>query len=432
MSVSATERLPLPPNVYQVDAPAAPLTPPLSGSTTTSIAIVGGGIVGLVTAIHLAEAGVAVTVLEAQEPGWGASGNNGGQLNPGLKFDPAVIEETYGPDLGRRMVAFAYDTTNQTFDLIKRLKIECDAKQTGTLRAAKSSRAAGQVAATARQCMERGMPVELLDRAAVAERTGTGAYRLAYLDRRGGNLNPLSYSRGLASSALAAGAKVYGNTRVTKLSRNGRGWLLQTSGGQVRAEKILIATNGFTDDLWDGLRQTIIPVFSAIAATAPLPPEFAQRIMPSRASLYEAGRITVYYRVDAQNRLLMGGRGPMRSISRPDDISHLTEYAQSLWPSLRGFPWTHGWNSQLAVTKDHWPHVHEPSEDALIYLGCNGRGVALGTAVAGQLAHRLMRGAAAPLDLPIVKPKQIRFHGLWPLAVRSVVTHGKIMDRLGL
>lgn len=103
-----------------------------------------------------------------------------------------------------------------------------------------------------------------------------------------------------------------------------------------------------------------------------------------------------------------------------------------LWPERSSIPWTHGWNSRLAMTQDHWPHIHEPSEDVLIYLGCNGRGVALGTALAEQLAVRLMQGAGAELDLPVVSPKPIRFHKFWPLGVRSVVAHGRIMDRFGL
>lgn len=427
-----TEITPLPPNVYQLDAPPAPLTPPLQGSVRTSVAIVGGGIVGMATALHLAEAGVDVIVLEAQEPGWGASGNNGGQLNPGLKFDPDIVEATFGEDLGRRMVAFAYDTPNRAFALIRRLGLACEARQNGTLRVANSDRAVAGVAETARQCQVRGMPVSLLDRAAVAAATGTDRYRVALHDARGGDVNPLAYVRGLASAAAAAGATIHGRSPVQALQKNAAGWKLDTPGGTVQADKILIATNGFSDDLWAGLKRTIVPVFSAIAASAPLSASLAKTVLPARTSVYESGRITVYYRVDAHNRLLMGGRGPMRPISTPDDIAYLTAYAEAMWPALAGQRWTHGWNSRLAMTKDHWPHLHEPDETALIYLGCNGRGVALGTAVGEQLAGRLIHGRTKLLDLPISTPKTIRFHRLWPLAVHGAITHGRIMDRLGL
>src|SRR5271169_2354996 len=134
MTVSV--RLPLPPSLYADTAVAPVATPPLDTDKSVTVAIVGGGFTGLSTALHLAEQGVDAIVLEAQEPGWGASGNNGGQLNPGLKLDPDSIEATFGADLGRRMIAFSYNTPVFTLDLIRRLAVACEARQNGTLRAA--------------------------------------------------------------------------------------------------------------------------------------------------------------------------------------------------------------------------------------------------------------------------------------------------------
>jgi glycine/D-amino acid oxidase-like deaminating enzyme len=424
--------LALPPSLYADTAVAAVPTPALDVDRVVSVAIIGGGFAGLSTALHLAERGIDVIVLEAQEPGWGASGNNGGQLNPGLKLDPDTIEATFGADLGRRMIAFAYDTPTFTLDLIRRLGIACEARQNGTLRAAYRETNAAAVEATAEQCLRRGMPVSVLDRSAVKEATGTDRYVRAMLDRRGGDVHPLSYARGLARAAIVAGATIHGQTPATSLRREGGRWRIETPRAVVRAEKVLIATNGFTDDLWPDLRRTIVPVFSSIAATETLPDDLAQQIMPTRSVLYESGHITVYYRVDTANRLLMGGRGPMQWIRDPYAVAYLMRYAARLWPALRGVRWTHGWNSRLAMTADHYPHVHEPGSGALIYLGCNGRGVALATAMGKQLARRLIEGGTAEIDMPMTTPKPIRFHALWPVAVRSVVLYGRIRDRLGL
>jgi glycine/D-amino acid oxidase-like deaminating enzyme len=431
MIVSRNPRA-LPPSLYAETAVSPAPTPALDTDKTVSVAIIGGGFAGLSTALHLAEQGTDAIVLEAQEPGWGASGNNGGQLNPGLKLDPDTVEATFGPDLGRRMIAFAWDTPTFTLDLIRRLGISCEARQNGTLRAAYHEANAAAVEKTAEQCIRRGMPVTLLDRNAVREATGTDRYVRAMLDRRGGDLQPLSYARGLARAAPSAGAAVHGRTPATSLRREGGRWRIETPGAVVRAEKILIATNGFTDDLWPGLRRTIVPVFSSIAATEPLPDDVARQIMPTRSVLYESGHITVYYRVDASNRLLMGGRGPMHWIKDPAAVAYLMRYAARLWPALAGVRWTHGWNSRLAMTADHYPHVHEPGSGALIYLGCNGRGVALATAMGRQLARRLIGGEASEIDMPITTPEPIRFHALWPVAVKSVVLYGRIRDRLGL
>ena len=424
--------LALPPSLYADTAVSPAPTPPLDVDKTVSVAIIGGGFAGLSTALHLAEQGTDAIVLEARQPGWGASGNNGGQLNPGLKLDPDAIEATFGADLGRRMIAFAYNTPTFTLDLIRRLGIACEARQNGTLRAAYHEANAAAVEATAEQCMRRGMPVSVLDRNALREVTGADRYVRAMLDRRGGDVQPLSYARGLARAALAAGAAIHGQTPATSLRYEGGRWRIETPRAVVRAEKVLIATNGFTDDLWPSLRRTIVPVFSSIAATEPLPDDIARRIMPTRSVLYESGHITVYYRIDVSNRLLMGGRGPMQWIRDPSAVAYLMRYADRLWPVLRGIGWTHGWNSRLAMTADHYPHVHEPGRGALAYLGCNGRGVALATAMGQQLAKRLIGGETAEIDMPITALRPIRFHALWPVAVKSVVLYGRIRDRLGL
>jgi glycine/D-amino acid oxidase-like deaminating enzyme len=156
----------------------------------------------------------------------------------------------------------------------------------------------------------------------------------------------------------------------------------------------------------------------------------ARAIMPTRSVLYESGHITVYYRIDAHNRLLMGGRGPMRWISDPSDIRYLIRYAERLWPKLRGARWTHAWNSRLAITTDQYPHLHEPEPGLLMWLGCNGRGVALCTAMGAQLARRLADGD--DLDMPVTPIRPIAFHAFWPIAVASKVLSGRIRDRLGL
>jgi glycine/D-amino acid oxidase-like deaminating enzyme len=422
----------LPPSLYADTAAPPVATPALDADKNVSVAIIGGGFAGLSTALHLAEQGTGAIVLEAREPGWGASGNNGGQLNPGLKLDPDAVEATFGADLGRRMIAFAYNTPVFTFELIRRLGIACEARQNGTLRAAYHESHAAAVETSAQQCIRRGMPVTVLDRNALRKVTGTDRYVSAMFDPRGGDVQPLSYARGLARAALARGAAIHGQTPAMSLRREGGRWRIETPRAAVRAEKVLIATNGFSGDLWPGLSRTIVPLFSSIAATEPLPEEIARQVMPTRSVLYESGHITVYYRLDASNRLLMGGRGPMHWIRDPSAVAYLMRYAPKLWPALEGIKWTHGWNSRLAMTTDHYPHVHEPAAGVLIYLGCNGRGVALASAMGQQLARRLTGGETAAIDLPITGIKPIRFHALWPLAVKSVVLYGRIRDRLGL
>ena len=202
-------------------------TPPLDGDRRVSVAVIGGGFTGLSTALHLAEQGTDVTVLEANEPGWGASGRNGGQVNPGLKHDPAQVEADFGPDLGGRMVAMSWGAPDFVFNLIQRQQITCEASQTGTLRAAYSQAGAAEIKASYEQGAQRAMPVQLLDAAKLRAGTGADRYVAALLDPRGGHLNPLGYARGLAQAAIQAGAKVHGGSPALSVSRQGGGWAVR-------------------------------------------------------------------------------------------------------------------------------------------------------------------------------------------------------------
>jgi glycine/D-amino acid oxidase-like deaminating enzyme len=422
----------LPPSLYAETAVPAGTWPPLAGEASVDVAVVGGGFTGLSAALHLAEQGASVAVLEANEPGWGASGRNGGQVNPGLKPDPEEVERDYGPDLGRRMVAMSYDAPNVVFDLIRRHQIQCEALQSGTLRAAPNARVLAGVRRTAEQCIARGMPVEVLDAAAMRAAVGNARYAGALIDRRGGQVHPLRYARGLAAAAARAGARVHGGTPVTGLARGAQGWEVRTERGVLRAGQVLLATNGYTDGLWPGLARTVVPMFSAIVASKPLPEALAARIMPGRPVLYEMGHITVYYRLDAENRLLMGGRGPQRALSRPEELRYLIAYAERLWPEVRGIGWTHAWSGRVAVTTDHYPHIHEPAPGLYACLGYNGRGVAMATAMGPQLARRIMGRGQAEIDMPVSPIRPIPLHRFWKLGVAARVASGRVRDALGL
>jgi len=428
--VSAFARKPLPPSLYADTARPPIATPPLDGDKRVSVAVIGGGFTGLSAALHLAERATDVMVLEAHEPGWGASGRNGGQVNPGLKNDPDQVEADFGPDLGRRMVALSWNAPNVVFDLVKRYQITCEARQSGTIRAAHQRGYAGDIEASFRQGEKRGMPVEMLDREKIQAATGSDRYINGFIDRRGGHVNPLGYARGLAQAATQAGARIHGGTPAQKIWRDGGRWHVATPTGTVHADRLVLGTNGYTDGVWPQLRQTIVPVYSGIVASEPLPDEMAKEIFPLRSSLYEIGMVTVYYRLDQANRVLMGGRCRQSDASGPGQLGFLVKHTHRLWPQLKRIKFTHGWNGQLAVTRDHYPHIHEPADGVLICLGYNGRGVAMSSAMGPQIAHRTLGGKAADIDMPVTDLKGIPLHGLWKTAVAARITYGRIRDFL--
>jgi glycine/D-amino acid oxidase-like deaminating enzyme len=422
----------LPPSLYAATGRPAPTTPLLDGDCAADVAVVGAGFTGLSTALHLAEQGANVIVLEAREVGWGASGRNGGQINPGLKADPDDVEAAFGAKIGGRLVRFAWGAPEATFALIRRYQIECDARQGGTLRAAYLPHDAEKVRRLAEQCQRRGMPVTLLEGDAARAATGTSRYLAILRDASGGDIQPLDYARGLARAAIGLGAKVHGATPVTRLSTSGRRWSLATPRGTVTADAVVVGTNGYSDELVPNLRRSIVPVFSSIAASEPLEPAVASQIMPAGGVLYEAARITVYYRLDKSRRLLMGGRGPQRPEIDSHSLRHLTNYAQRLWPCLKNVAWPYTWNGQVAITTDQYPHVHEPQKGLYAYVGCNGRGVAFSTVLGAELAKLALGKDAFEIERLVVPIKPMPLHAFWRVGVAAKLIELRLRDRFGI
>ncbi len=420
----------LPRSLYAETARERTVTPQLAGDRRVGTVVIGGGFTGLSTALHLAQRGGDVAVLEAGEPGWGASGRNGGQVNPGLKSEPDVVERDFGPGLGARMVAFSGGAPQRVFDLIREHQIQCEADQSGTIRAAYSKAAASVLRDATESLQRRGVAVEWLDAEHMARLTGTPRYRAGALDRRGGSLNPLGYARGLADAAIRAGAVVHGQTAATALVQVANGWRVETARGAVTADWVVLATNGYTDDLWPGLKRSIVPVFSGIVASEPLPEEVARRILPGRSVLYEHEAITTYYRVDRSNRLLMGGRSRLKPLEGPAGFGDLIAYAARLWPFIGQPRWSHGWNGQLALTTDHYPHLHEPARNVIACLGYNGRGIAMGTAMGAEIARRITGTPADELDMPVSPIRPIPFHRFWRIGAAARIAYGRARNAL--
>ncbi|WP_277373290.1 FAD-dependent oxidoreductase [Pseudomonas sp. AA-38] len=419
----------LPPSLWAATALPAVAAPPLVESCEADVAIVGAGYTGLVTALHLAEAGVRVCVLDAGEPGWGASGRNGGQVIPGLKYDPEQLLEKFG-ERGEAMIAAAGGAADEVFALIERLGIQCDACRKGWIQPAASSVALRGLEQRARQWSARGVAVELLDQPAVARRIGSQAYLGAWVDPRAGSLQPLSYARGLAAAALRAGAGIHGHSRVTALAREGQRWKLSTAqGASVHAERVLLAGNGYTDDLWPGLRQTLIAANSFIIATQPLPKHLRRTVLPGGEVCSDARRLLLYFKQDAQGRVLLGGRGPFPEPRQASDWAHLERSLSGLFPQLAGVSIEYRWSGRVALTQDFLPHVHEPAPGLSMLLGYNGRGVALATSLGRHMARRLV-GQAEDFPFAVTPIRRIPLHALQRFYLGAGIAWYRLLDAL--
>jgi glycine/D-amino acid oxidase-like deaminating enzyme len=426
-----TEMAELPDSLWRASsAEPAPITPPLVGDQTADVAVIGGGFTGLSTALHLAERGTRVVLLEAVEIGFGASGRNGGQVIPGLKLDPDQLIATYGPELGERMAALAGGAADFVFDLVRRHAIRCEARQKGWMSAAHTDEALKLTHERARQWAARGADVAPLDARGIADLLGTdrGGYKGGWVDRRAGAVQPLAYARGLARAAIAAGAVLHGQSPALALERRNGAWHITTPQGTLRADRVVIGTNGYTDDLWPGLKRTVIPVRSYIVATAPLSDNLRKSILPQGHCVSDSRQLLFYWRLDAAGRLVMGGRGPLRDRTRLPDYEPVRRAIRRLYPAVGEPEWQYHWNGRVAVTFDGLPHLHEPAPGLAVALGYNGRGVAMASRLGNLLADHALGGKAEELGFPVTTMRPIPGHAFRLPGLAAVIAWRRFQD----
>ncbi len=424
----ATAPLPSPASLWEETATAADDFPPLAADTRADIAVVGAGYTGLSAALHLAEAGHDVVLLDAHAPGWGASGRNGGQVIAGVKHDPETLLTLFGADVGRRMIRTVGAGPDLVFDLIARHAIACNPVHTGWLQLAVSPQTVALLHDRIRQWRAQGADLAALDATATARHTGTTFYAGAMLDRRGGTVQPLSYARGLATAAATAGVRLFACTPARRLSRDGTAWRLDTPRGAVRADKIILATNAYTDRLHDGLRRSVVAVPSWQVATDPLPPDVRATILPEGQSGSDMRRLLRYFRLDCAGRFVLGARGAFADPQPPAMVRRLCEAAIKLFPALRDTTFAYQWGGLVAMTPDHLPHLHVLAPGLFAGLGYNGRGVAMATVMGRELAA--LAGGAPPdtLGLPIAPLHPIRLHATSRLAARATIAWYRLLD----
>ena len=417
-------------SLWAATASPGPSLGSLSGDLHAQVTIIGGGYTGLSAALHLGEAGQDAVVLEAAALGERASGLNGGQVIPGVKYDPDRLEEMFGAELGARVVEIVAQGPDLVFELIRKYQIACDAQRTGWIQPATSESAFQELRSRVEQWRRRGAPVELLSREETARLTGSARYCGGWIDRRGGTVQPLSYVRGLASAAQRNGSRLFHQSPAVKLARFGSEWRVDTPSGSVTSPVVILATDAYTDKVADVVRRTVITVPSFQVATAPLSPDLLKSILPERQSASDTWHLLRYFRLDATGRLLMGSRGVFGNAPIAVQARHHYRAVREIYPQLEGITYDYHWGGLVAITRDHLPRLQEVAPGLLAGFGYNGRGVAMATTLGRLLARWASGMAAADLGFPVTPPDPLPLHAFSQLGARVAVQYLRTLDGL--
>jgi len=350
------------------------------------VAIVGSGYTGLTAARVLAKAGSSVAVMDQYEIGWGASSRNGGMATPGLKQDIFKIHKKYGMDYAREFWRSSVDAIDLLEQIIIEENIDCDWSRKGHIAlACKQSHYDKLPEYAAWIKKEMGHEKTIVPREEIRSEIGTDTYFGGLSDESSGGLQPAKYVNGLARAVADLGVKLCKDTHVEKINRNGSGHELITSKGDMKAQEVIIATNGYTDMLVPELKSKVFPVGSYVVVTEPLPQDLQDILSPKRRMFYDSKWFINYFRLTPDGRMLWGGRNDLSTdLDLNESAENLSQQVCKVFPELNDYEFTHTWTGKLGITFDLMPHIG--NINGIHYaFGYSGHGLSIATYLGTEL-----------------------------------------------
>ena len=371
----------------------------LKKSITTDLVVVGGGFTGCSAALFAAKSGLSVTLID-QKIGYGGSGRNVGLVNAGLWMPPEKVESILGLDAGVKLNNALAKAPDLVFSLINDYEINCSANRSGTLHCANSEKGLKDIQLRFKQLSERGAELELLDKQQTEQRVGSSKFFGSLFNKKAGIINPLDYCLGLARTAKSNGVNIYESTLATKIQSINNDWLVKTPEGSIKAKMLLIATNAYQKPI-EGLnpsKYTSVQYFQVATKTLPL--DLVKSVLPNGEGCWDTASVMSSFRLDADNRLIIGGIGNLGHSASKIHINWARRKVESLFPHLKNIDIEFSWHGRIAMTGDHIPKILRLGNNAYSVFGYSGRGIGPGTYFGKAVSECLVSGdeASLPVD----------------------------------
>lgn len=411
--------------LWELTAPAAPAAQQLVGNHTVDVAVVGGGFTGSSAALHLAEAGKQVAVIEAVEVGFGGAGRNVGLVNAGMWVMPEVLLKTLRSPYGDRLLDLLGTAPKLVFDIVRKHDIACEAMPVGTLHCAAGDAGLNEIKTREAQWRTRGVDVEILDASRAAALLGTRRYKGALLDRRAGTIQPLAYVRGLARAAQKAGTRIFTGSPVQSIERKGDRWQLRTAGGMIEADWVILSMDAYGTGPGDRARQEQVPLPYFNIATRPLSPDLRARILPEGQGAWDTQLVMTSFRMDQAGRLIYGSIGALRGTGLGVHRAWARRSLKEAFPGIGDVEFEAEWYGTIGMTSDNLPRFHRYAPQMIGFSGYNGRGIAPGTTF-GRVLASYVTGEISDTELPLpvapIEPASYRLmkHMFYELGSQAV------------
>jgi gamma-glutamylputrescine oxidase len=406
--------------------------PSQSGDEEADVCIIGAGFSGLSAALHLAKKGLNVCVVEAHRVGWGASGRNGGQLGVGQRAEQDELEEMVGKQDARKLWDLSLESVELCKQLIKEHNIECDLTP-GILHVdhkPKYVKDSQEYVEKLHSEYDYQDHIRFIDKNEVRDMVGSQAYHGGSLYTQSAHLHPLNYALGLAKAASEAGATIYERSEVLSYTKSDPAVVTLTQ-GSIKAKFVLLACNGYLDDLDKKVASKIMPINNYIAATEPLSDTQAQALIRDNVAVADSKFVINYFRLSADNRMLFGG-GESYRFKFPDNIKQFVSKPMlEIYPQLKGVKLDYGWGGTLGITVNRMPYFDKLAPNVLCAVGYSGHGVGMAT-LGGKLMAEVIEGTLSRFDM-MADIKSPSFPGgtllRWPGLVMAM-TYYSIRDKL--